>query len=182
MLIKRPSHITTKEKYVPTQEGIKLIDSEKMKGNMPKDKARKAPEKGVKKLPRTFWNLLHPKITAISKSRFDSKHYADSAEAALKEVNNIVKAIVKEKTGNEYDGADLMNRAFSIDRPIIKLEDLSTETGKNIQKGYMQIFAGAMTGIRNPKAHANIIIDSNRAIHFLFLASLLMYVIDEKHS
>jgi hypothetical protein len=46
----------------------------------------------------------------------------------------------------------------------------------------MQIFAGAMTGIRNPKAHANIIIDSNRAIHFLFLASLLMYVIDEKHS
>ncbi|MBA7577516.1 hypothetical protein ES708_19369 [subsurface metagenome] len=44
----------------------------------------------------------------------------------------------------------------------------------------MQIFSGAMTGIRNPKAHENITIDSQRAIHFLFLASLLMFKIDEK--
>jgi len=30
----------------------------------------------------------------------------------------------------------------------------------------MQIFAGSMTGIRNPKAHSNITIDAPRAIHF----------------
>ena len=36
-----------------------------------------------------------------------------------------------------------------------------------------------MTGIRNPKAHSNITIDPLRAIHFLYLASLLMYRIDE---
>jgi len=44
----------------------------------------------------------------------------------------------------------------------------------------MQIFAGAMTGIRNPKAHANIVIDRNRAIHLLFLASLLFFKLDER--
>jgi len=32
---------------------------------------------------------------------------------------------------------------------------------------------GAMTGIRNPKAHTNIQIDAMRALHFLMLASLL---------
>ena len=44
----------------------------------------------------------------------------------------------------------------------------------------MEIFAGAMTGIRNPKAHSNIIdIDEKRAIHLIYLASLLMYKLDE---
>lgn len=127
-----------------------------------------------------FWDLLHPKIVEVAKSRFEAKHFSDSVEAALKEVNNIVKVIVKRRTGKEYDGADLMNRAFSLQDKIIVLDDLSTETGKNIQKGYMQIFSGAMTGIRNPKAHENIIIDSQRAIHFLFLSSLLIFKIDEK--
>jgi len=127
-----------------------------------------------------FWDLLHPKIVEVSKSRFETNHFADSVEAALKEVNNIVKVLVKRRTNQEYDGADLMNKAFSLKNPIIVLDDLSTENGKNIQKGYMQIFAGSMTGIRNPKAHNNITIDSQRAIHFLFLASLLMFKIDDE--
>ncbi len=67
----------------------------------------------------------------------------------------------------------------SLDNPIIKLTPLSSETDKNIQKGYLQIFSGAIIGIRNPKAHENLSIDENRAIHLIFLASLLMSKIDE---
>ncbi|MBI5642543.1 MAG: hypothetical protein HY954_03600 [Deltaproteobacteria bacterium] len=37
-----------------------------------------------------------------------------------------------------------------------------------------------MTGIRNPKAHNNIDIDENRAVHFIFLASLLMDKLDAR--
>ena len=143
------------------------------------------PWQGKNMLGRTesfgaFWDLLHPKIVKVSRSRFESEHHADSVEAALKEVNNVVKILVKKETGEEFDGADLMNRAFSLKKPIIELDDLSTETGRNIQQGYMQIFSGAMTGIRNPKAHGNIRIDETRAIHLLFLASLLMCKIDER--
>jgi len=127
-----------------------------------------------------FWNLLHPTISQVSKSRFVSGHYADSVEAALKEVNKIIKDIVKDETGEELDGASLMHRAFSPNQPIICIGDLSTETGRNIQQGYMQIYAGAMIGIRNPKAHENINIDSTRAIYFLTLASLLMSKLDER--
>jgi len=73
-----------------------------------------------------------------------------------------------------------MYKAFSPKSPLIRLDDLSTVTGSNIQQGYMYLFAGSMIGIRNPKAHENVIIDSTRAIHFLFLASLLMYKLDDK--
>jgi uncharacterized protein (TIGR02391 family) len=125
------------------------------------------------------WSLIHPEVTKVSATRFASGHFADSVEAALKAVNERVKQAVLEKTGKEHDGSDLMGRAFSLKKPILLLGDLSTATGKNMQVGYMQIFSGSMTGIRNPKAHENIEIDATRAIHFLFLASLLMAKLDE---
>jgi uncharacterized protein (TIGR02391 family) len=127
-----------------------------------------------------YWAILHPTILRIAKTRFDTGHYADAVEAALKEVNDIVREIVKAVTGNELDGASLMNTALSPNAPVIRLDDLSTVSGRSIQTGYMQIFAGAMTGIRNPKAHANITISPERAIHLLVLASLLLYKIDER--
>lgn len=71
-----------------------------------------------------------------------------------------------------------MKKAFSVNNPIFTIDNLLTETGKSIQQGYMEIFAGSMTGIRNPKAHLNIDIGPERAIHFIFLASLLMDTYD----
>ena len=127
-----------------------------------------------------IWGLMHPIVVRVSKTRFDSGHFADAVEAALKEVNDIVRTLVRDQTAKEYDGADLMNRAFSVDRPIITLDDLSTTTGRSIQLGYMQICSGAMTGIRNPKAHSNVQIDSVRGIHLLFLTSLILFKIDER--
>lgn len=127
-----------------------------------------------------FWTRLHPSVVQASRTRFETGHYADAVEAALKELNQRVKDHVRKKTWQELDGAGLMTTAFSPKNPVIVLADLSTADGKNIQQGYMQIFAGAMTGIRNPKAHSNVSIDEKRAIHHLHLASLLHYVFDER--
>ncbi|TET46836.1 TIGR02391 family protein [candidate division TA06 bacterium] len=127
----------------------------------------------------SFWSIIHPAIAKVARGRFEGGYFADAVESALKDVNNRVKKHVKGKTKQELDGASLMNRAFSANRPVIALGNLKTDTGKSIQKGYMQIFAGSMTGIRNPKAHANITIDQKRAIHYLIIASLLMYKLDE---
>jgi uncharacterized protein (TIGR02391 family) len=97
----------------------------------------------------------------------------------MKSVNNRVKARVLEATQQELDGASLMNRAFSVNAPVIRLGDES-ESGRSIQQGYMQLFAGSMSGVRNPKAHDNLLISASRGEHFLFLASLLMYKLDEE--
>jgi uncharacterized protein (TIGR02391 family) len=122
----------------------------------------------------SFWSLLHPRITSVARARFRSRHYADAVEAALKEINTTLKQIVRDQTGQDLDGVAAVQRAFSLQNPIIRLADLSTETGRNIQKGYLQIFSGSIVGIRNPKAHENISINRTEAIHYLFLGSLLM--------
>lgn len=128
----------------------------------------------------SFWSLLHQGVMKTAKGRFEAGHYADSVEAALKELNSVMKALVKKATGKELDGADLMHQALSPKNPIIILDDLGTESGRNQQMGYMEIFAGAMTGIRNPKAHENLTITKERAMHHLFLASLLFNRLDER--
>jgi uncharacterized protein (TIGR02391 family) len=128
----------------------------------------------------SFWSLLHERVAKTAKGRFDAGHYADSVEAALKELNSVMKVLVKNATGKELDGADLMHQALSPKNPIIVLDDLSTESGRNQQTGYMELFAGAITGIRNPNAHENLTITKERAIHHLFLASLLFNRLDER--
>lgn len=130
-------------------------------------------------LGNSFWSKIHSDIKKVSKELFNDRYYTESVFSAFKEVNNQVKNIIKNKIGEELDGKALMFRAFNLNNPLIKLSNCLTETEKNIQEGYMHIFAGSIQGIRNPKAHENIKIDENRAIHFIYLASLLMYKINE---
>lgn len=144
-------------------------------------KLSKSATRNLSKPPRAddFWSFIHPKIRNITEAKFEAGFYADAVETALKEVNKQVKLYVLNKTGKELDGAGLMTTAFSVNSPIIRLNVLSSETDRNIQQGYMQIFAGTMQGIRNPKAHDNLTPTKNRTIHLIFLASLLMEKLDE---
>ena len=127
-----------------------------------------------------FWDFIHPRIKALAKPRFEAGFFGDAVESSYKEVNDTVKRLYREETQLEADGAGLMTTVFSPANPIIRLTSLETETDKNIQQGYMQIFAGAMTGIRNPKAHGNLNPDSRKTLHLISLASLLMCKIDER--
>ena len=126
-----------------------------------------------------FESYLHPIIKKVALKQFCNHQYADSVEAAFKEINSRLKKICRKLCRQEKDGAALMNFIFSENNPILKFEDISTSSGHDVQKGYMQIFAGAMTGIRNPKAHENMNIGQEEAIKRLIFASLLMDKIDE---
>lgn len=128
----------------------------------------------------SIWDNIHPQINSVAKGRFDNGHYADSVEAAFKEVNSRVKSIYRNRTSVEKDGAKLMQAAFSVQNPIIKLGDITTETGTNVQQGYMEMFVGAMIGIRNPKAHCNQTISKSDAIRKLHFASMLMFKLDNE--
>lgn len=126
-----------------------------------------------------FWSYLHPMIYNVSGNKFNQGFYSDAVESALKEVNSRIKRIYRRYRGEEKDGQDLMRKTFSSSNPLLIFEGLDTESGKNVQKGYMQIFAGAIQGIRNPKAHENTHISREDAIKRLILASLLMEKVDE---
>ena len=126
-------------------------------------------------LNKTFWNGIHPLITSAARKLFENTHYAESVEAAYLEISVRVKEILNE----DLDGTAAMQKAFSVNNPIIKVADTSTRTGRDIQQGVMELFCGSIRYIRNPKAHEKIVMCEQEAISKLHLASLLMFEIDK---
>ncbi len=103
---------------------------------------------------------------------FRDRHYARAVEEAFKFLNNAV----KDKSGIVHqDGAGLMRTAFSANSPILKLNAWESQSEKDEQQGYMNIFAGSMTGIRNPRAHDHQLVDAPEvALELLVLANHLV--------
>ena len=121
-----------------------------------------------------FFAELDADVRRVSQQLFKDTHYADSVSTAFKELNYQVKQEYKRRKNVELDGADLMHQAFSPKNPVFVLADQSNQSGRDIQQGFMELFAGSMIGIRNPHAHENLPLDVDGAKHFLYLASLLM--------
>ena len=72
-----------------------------------------------------------------------------------------------------------MNKLFG-PNGLVKLEDTSTDTGRDIQEGFHFMFAGSIAGLRNPKAHTNAVaISAEEAMRRMMFASMLMYKLDE---
>jgi len=124
---------------------------------------------------------LHPEISKVSGKLLNDGHFAPAVEEAFKRVINEVKAHMVRKGEEIYDGgASLMGHAFGVDSrvPPIKFNPLTTTEEKDEQRGIMHLFIG-IVGIRNRKAHENVILNSpERAVEYLGLASLLMRLLD----
>lgn len=132
---------------------------------------------GMDVSPRTWLQRFDEMVTFeplrdASRILFANGHYALAVEEAFKCLNNIVKA----KSGlNDLDGDALMRRAFSGDKPILKVNSWKTRSEKDEQRGYMELYAGAMTGIRNPRAHEHGLEDRpEHALEMLTIAGHLM--------
>lgn len=128
------------------------------------------------------WGLIHPKIESVSKKLYLNGHYANAAEDAFIEINDRVKKLYKtlNPTATKIpDGDAAMTAVFSANNPLLKVCDIATDSGQNEQKGLMLMLQGSMSALRNPKAHANIIITAADAMRRIIFASMLMYKIDE---
>jgi uncharacterized protein (TIGR02391 family) len=62
---------------------------------------------------------------------------------------------------------------------LLKFNSLTNQSDKDEQKGFMQMFAGAVSGLRNPRAHGFLKDDPERALEFIAFVSLLAKLLDE---
>lgn len=120
--------------------------------------------------------VTDPTLVTTTRSLFIDGYYALAVEEAFKCVNNTV----KRKVGSADDGASLMRTAFSANKPILRLNAFRTLSEKNQQQGYMDIFAGCMVGIRNPRAHEHSYMDEPHvAIEMLAWANHLIRMVNK---
>jgi uncharacterized protein (TIGR02391 family) len=122
---------------------------------------------------------FHKSVVFVSKKLFIDGHYSQSIFEACKLLENAV----KKKSGLKLTGLPLMQQAFSPNKPILKLNSMSDQSEKDEQAGLMQIYAGVMLGIRDPKGHSIINLkDREKALEYLSLISLLFRRLDETHT
>jgi uncharacterized protein (TIGR02391 family) len=119
---------------------------------------------------------LHPAILEAAGRLFADGHYGP----AIFEAYKAVEVRVRNLSGVDGIGQDLMAKAFGGDRPPIRITTQQDAAGKDEQEGFRFIFMGAMRGIRNPKGHNNIEQhDVQRTLEYLAIASLLMRRLDD---
>ena len=115
-----------------------------------------------------------PVLRKKTEKLFRDGHHARAVEEAYKYLDNLVK-----KTANLSDqklsGSSFMQKVFSPDHPVLRINAGESASEIDEQKGYLQVFSGCMTGIRNPRAHESDWEDSEtHAIELLTLANHLI--------
>jgi uncharacterized protein (TIGR02391 family) len=141
-----------------------------------KERLEDSGETGAARAMTAYRGLdLHPEIARAASRLYHDGHYANAVEAAVKALNDFVRL----RSGLDVDGMTLMERAFSLNNPILKFNDLSDQSDRDEQKGFMMMFSGAVSGLRNPRAHGFIHDDPERALEFIAFVSLLAKLLDE---
>ena len=87
---------------------------------------------------------------------------------------------IRELSGIQTDGAALIDKVFSIEKPILAINSLQTETEKSEHKGFAALLKGCFAAVRNPLAHEPKILWSGEddAADYLSLISLLHRKLD----
>lgn len=78
---------------------------------------------------------------------------AENYSPAILDAMHYLSEILREKSGEDGDGARLVASVLGGDSPKLRLNNLQTETEKNIQRGILQILTGMYMAIRNPRSH-----------------------------
>ncbi|MBQ8262656.1 MAG: TIGR02391 family protein [Lachnospiraceae bacterium] len=86
---------------------------------------------------------------------------------------------IRNKTGLEGDGSSLIGQAFGGENPRIKLNNLQTDSEKDVQRGIQEILRGIYTGIRNPRSHDALIDEKETADAIIVFINYLLGMLDK---
>ncbi len=120
---------------------------------------------------------IHPRIRKASQKLFLDGHYPSAIFEAFKQVEIMVKekAAIRGKFGTV-----LMQDVFSANNPILRVNGNTTDSDEAEQKGFMMLFSGAVLGIRDPKAHSDMVQnDPIATMQYLSFASILCRMVDK---
>ncbi len=86
-------------------------------------------------------------------NKYYNEYDAGNYTGAIKTSVLFLTDCIRERTNLDLDGDRLILQSFSISSPLIRLNDLKTDTEKNEQIGTMMILQGIYKAIRNPRNH-----------------------------
>lgn len=120
-------------------------------------------------------SLIRPELWTAISDTYDAGNY----NHAIIDAFHYMTEIIREKSGLDGDGEELVGKAFGGESPILRINKLQTLTERDIQKGLFHILIGMYKGIRNPRSHEQIEDAKNTADAIIYFIDYLLGVIDK---
>lgn len=125
---------------------------------------------------------LHPWIWSGASSLWQSGHYREAVEGAIRKLN----AETQNKVGRrDLSETKLFQESFSTNAPAVgkarlrRMKDDGSDTYKSVQRGAMTFAEGVFAGIRNPLSHeAEQELSEQEALEYLAALSVLARWVD----
>ena len=119
---------------------------------------------------------IHPEVLKYCRAELMQDNYFHAVFEATKGLAQRI----RDMSGVEGDGAALVDRVFSLERPMLAFNALQTETERSEHKGFSALVKGCFAAARNPRAHIPKILSEGEddAADYLSLVSLLHRKLD----
>lgn len=119
---------------------------------------------------------MHPEVLKYCRTELLQDNYFHAVFEATKGLAQRI----RDMSGVDADGAILIDRVFSSDRPLLAINTLRTETERSEHKGFAALLKGRFSAVRNPLAHEPKILweGEDDAADYLSLISLLHRKLD----
>jgi len=119
---------------------------------------------------------IHPEVLRYCQAELMQENYFHAVFEAAKSLAQRI----RDRAKVDGDGAALVERAFSVDRPILAFNSLQTESERSEHRGFAALLKGCFGAIRNPLAHDPKILweGEDDAADYLTLISLLHRKLD----
>ena len=120
---------------------------------------------------------VHPDIIKFCKSELLQDNYFHAVFEATKSVADKI----RQMTGLTGDGAELIDITFGTNNPILRINELKSETEINEQKGFANLLKGFFGMFRNTTAHApkiKWVVVEKDALDMMSMASLMHRKLD----
>ena len=115
---------------------------------------------------------VHADVMRFCRAELLQENYFHAVFEATKSIADKI----REKAELVTDGADLVDRAFSVGQPLLAINTLQSETEQSEQKGFANLLKGVFGTFRNVTAHAPKIkwpIEEQDALDLLTIVSYL---------
>ncbi|MCT3906088.1 TIGR02391 family protein [Elizabethkingia anophelis] len=123
---------------------------------------------------------IHPKIYEYCNSELITENYFHSVFEAVKSIAEEI----RQKTRLTLDGSELIDKALSVNAPLLKINNLETETEKSEQKGFSNLIKGIFGMFRNTTAHSPKVvwnITEDEALDIMTTISLVHKKLEKSH-
>jgi uncharacterized protein (TIGR02391 family) len=134
-------------------------------------------EKRVRTIRAKFQGRrIHPEVLKYCHAELLQDNYFH----AVFEASKGLAQRIRELSGVSADGAALVDKVFSVERPLLAINTLRSETEKTEHKGFAALLKGCFGAVRNPLAHEPKILwdGEDDAADYLSLISLLQRKLD----